>query len=194
MINRLKHLLAGLELEERILNGSALVGVLSVFLPWLSGEWLGEESVSYSGFEFFTSFIGILIFAMHVALLLIVLVPAFGGPVIVKRRHREVVRLCLASQATVLSIAALSVLTKVTYDYTRMEIRFGIYIAFISSILAAFYSFWRLQEQRKAGNSELFHHPDDQAAPTERSETVIPPPPAPPPPPPLEPEEHRIRP
>lgn len=194
MINRLKHALNGLELEERILNGAAILGIVSVFLPWLSGEWLGDEVVSYSGFEFFTSFIGILIFALHLLLVLIVVVPMFGGPVIVKRRYREIVRLCIAGQATILSIAALSVLTKVTYDYTRMEIRFGIYVTFICSLVAAFYSFWRLQEQRKTEKSELFHHPDDQSAPAERIETTQPLPPPPPPPPPLRPEEHRIRP
>ncbi len=184
----------GLELEEKILNGASIFAALSVFLPWFSGEWLGEEYVVFSGFEFFTSMIGIVVFLLHVALLATTLIPLFGGPVIVRRRYRDVTRLCLATLATTLCLAALSVLTKMTYDYTRMEIRFGIYFTFIGSLIAAFYSFWRLQEARRAGSAELFHHPDDQIPPQEHAETPVTVPPPPPPPPPLQPEEHHIRP
>lgn len=184
----------GLDLEERILNGAALFAAISVFFPWLSGEWLGEEEVAFSGFEFYTSMIGITIFLLHGVILSTTIVPLFGGPILVRRRYRDVSRLCLAGLATILCLAALSVLTKVTYDYTRMEIRFGIYLTFIGSLVAAFYSFWRMQEQKRSGNAEHFHHPDDQPAPSEKSESSLPPPPPPPPPPPLEPEEHHIRP
>lgn len=192
--SRTRRALTTLDLEERILNGASLFALISVFMPWFSGEWLGEDFVSYNGFRFFTAFLGSAIFALHLALLAITVVPLLGGPVIVKRRLREFTRLILASQAMILSLAALSVLTTVTYDYTRMEIRFGIYCTFIGSLITAFYAFWRYQEQQRRESHETFRHPEDSEQETNRAEPAMFAPPAPPPPPPLQPEEHRIRP
>lgn len=187
-------MLSSMDLEERILNGASLFAFISVFMPWLSGEWLGEDFVSYSGFRFFTAAIGITFFLLHLVQLSISLSPMFGGPQLVRGHRKDVVRLCLTVQATILSLAALSVLTSITYDYTRMEIRFGIYCAFIGSLVSAFYSFWKMQEHNKAGVPEIFHHPDTvEAAPEPHPvhHSHIPPPP---PPPPLEPEEFKMRP
>jgi hypothetical protein len=41
MHSRMLRNLQSLELEERILNAGAVVAAVSVFLPWMSGEWLG---------------------------------------------------------------------------------------------------------------------------------------------------------
>jgi len=190
MPSQFRRVLSSLDLEERILNGAALLGTVCVFVPWFSGEWLGEDLTSFSGFGTFTSVIGIAIFLLLISTLGLTLVPMFGGPQLVRRRSKEIVRLCLSGQAAVLSLAALSVLTKMIYEYPRMEIRFGIYCTFICSLVATFYSFWRLQEQRKGEVHEVFHHPDGQASvEPHREPTNLPPPP--PPPPPLEPEDYR---
>lgn len=191
MTPRFQRFLHALDLEERILNAAVLFALVSIFFPWLSGEWLGGDPVLYSGFHFFTSFIGIIVFLLHVTLLSITLVPALGGPVFIKRRYREIVRLYLASQTTILVLAALSVLTKVTYE-SRVEIRFGIYFTLVGSLVATLYSFLKWQEQRKQEVQELFHHPEDHQPLGERSESSLPLPPPPPPPPPLEPEEHHL--
>lgn len=190
MISHMKRAWSALDLEERILNGAAIIAFVSVTLPWLSGEWLGGDIVTYSGFGFYTSFIGITVFALLAFLLLVTLVPLFGGPAIVRRKQRDIVRLCAASQATVLLLAALSVLMKVTYEYSRIEIRFGIYVALIGSIVASIYAFLRWQE-KKSDTQELFHHPEGHSIQSERQEFHHTPPP-PPPPPPLEPEEHHM--
>lgn len=191
MLTRLRRLFASLDLEERILNGAAIFALISVFLPWFSGEWLGEETVSYSGFHFFTAFIGTLIALLHVVILALTILPAFNAAVFMHKKQKELVRLFLASQATVLSVAALSVLTIVTYDYTRMEIRFGIYFTFIGSLVAAFYTFWKYQEQRRLEPQSHFHHPDDMVQ-TDGPMALPDLPPPPPPPAPPKPEEHHI--
>lgn len=184
--------IASLELEEQILNGAALVAMIGVFLPWMSGELLGETSSTYTGFGFYTSLLGIAFFLLLVFILLITIVPLIGGPVLVRKKHREYVRFFAALQATILVLATLSVLTIVTFEYTRMEVRFGIYVSLIGSLVTLLYSFLRLQEFRKAQVQELFHHPEDHASPLEHHESPVPPPPPPPPPPAPEPEEHRI--
>lgn len=187
-----KRFLASLDIEEKILLVGSLLAAVSVFFPWLSGEWLGEEYVSYSGFEFFTSFIGIIIFALHAGLLTIILVPLLKGPQLIRRKYRDIVRFILSSQATILSLAAISVLTKITYDYTRMNIRFGIYLTLVGSLISTFYAFWKFQEFRKSQHDQThFHHPEDFSQPVEEESEPINRTP-PPPPPPLEPEEHNL--
>jgi hypothetical protein len=194
MASRLLRSLRSLDMEERILNGAALFAVISVFLPWMSGEWLGEDYVSYSGFESFTSFIGFVIFTLNVALLAFTFVPIFGGPHMLHRHMRDIVRFAIAAQSSILCVAAISVLTLLTYDYTRMEIRFGVWCAFIGSLVAGVYTFIRLQQTLRAEGGNHFHHPDDHASHADKPITPSSVPPPPPPPPQLAPEEHRIHP
>lgn len=191
MVSKMKRIWSTIELEERILNGAALVSLISVFLPWLSGEWLGGDSVTYTGFGFYTSFIGIAVFILLLFILLITFLPLLGGPILVRRKHREGIRLYLALQVSVLLLASLSVLTKVTYEFSRIEIRFGIYLALIGSIIVSIYAFLRWQEERKSDVPGVFHHPEDPVAINERPESFHTPPP-PPPPPPLQPEEYHL--
>lgn len=178
-------------MEEKILNAALLMALSGLFLPWVSGEWLGEDAVSHSGFGFFTSFLGVAIFLLLVFLLAITFLPLFGGPVVVKKRHKDVVRLICTSQATVLVLAALSVLTRVTLQFSRLGVRFGIYITLIGCLVATLYAFLRYQEFRRSLSQAVFHHPETPDLPHERSETFSAPPPPPAPPAPA-PEDHRI--
>ncbi len=180
-----------LESEEQFLNGGALLALLGMFLPWMSGEWLGGDSITYSGFGFYTSFLGLMVFLLELALLLITLIPLLGGPVIIKKRQREVLRLCLSSAATLLVLSALSVLMKVSFEFTRMELRFGIYVTLVGCIVTLVYSFLRFQEQRRMTGQELFRHPEDEEIPTSQENLFTPPPPPPPPKAP-EAEDHRL--
>jgi hypothetical protein len=184
--------LLSLELEERILNAGAIVAAVSVFLPWISGEWLGVENDSYTGFGFYTAFLGAVIFLINLGLLLLTLIPLVGGPVLVKKRYREFVRLLLSSQAVVLVLAALSVLTKVTFEFSRMEVRFGIYFCLVGNLVVLFEAVLRFIEQRRSAGQEQFHHPEDHGSRVVTKETLMPAPPPPPPPPPPAPEEHPL--
>lgn len=190
MAQSFKRILSGLDLEDRILSAASLFAFISVFFPWMSGQWLSDDAVSYSGVQFFTAYIGIAVALCALAVCAMTILPATGVQLPFKRRQREILRVTFALLATVLTLAALSVLINVTYDYTRMDIRFGIYGTFAGSIVSAFYAFWKLQEFRKSEPHELFHHPETPLSQEERRETFISPPP-PPPPPPLEPEEYR---
>ena len=189
--SKFMHRLSSLELEEKILNLASLIAIVGVFLPWMGGEWLGGESAAYSGLAFYTSFLGIAVLLLHLTNIFITAIPITGGPILVRKRSKEFVRLLLTGQATILILASLSVLTKVTFEFSRMEVRFGILVSLIASMVATLYTFLRYQEQRRSEVHELFHHPDDTAITTEKDgELTKPPPPSPPPPP--EAEEHRL--
>ena len=172
MLSRLRRALALLELEERILNGASFVALVGVFLPWLSGEWLGGDPVTYSGVQFYTGLLGLAVLMLHALILSATLVPVAGGPQIFRKRYKEYIRLLTSSQATILAIAALTVLMKITFEFSRMEVRFGIYITLIGSIIATIYSFLKVQEQRRLEVQNLFHHPEDLIIPAERNESL----------------------
>lgn len=185
--------LASLELEERLLNAGALIAALSMFLPWIGGDWLGGDSVSYNGFGFYTAFLGIAVFLIHLFLLLVTFVPLLGGPVLLKKRFREIVRLVASLQAVILVLATLTVLMRVSFEFSRMEVRFGIYVCLAGSILAFAESLQRYAVQRRSQHGGTFHHPEDPRQPQVRDESIAPPPPPPPPPAPA-PEDHRFHP
>lgn len=192
MPNRVFQTFKALELEEKILNGAAIISLIGVFLPWISGEWLGAEAESnYSGFGFFTSFLGLVTFFLLVILLAITVVPTLGGPVLIRKKHRDFVRLLLSSQAAVLVLASLSVLTRITFEFSRMHVRFGIYITLIGCIITSLYSFLRFHAYRSETAHGFFRHPEDTAEPPEKQEMMAPPPPPPPPAPPAV-EDHRL--
>ena len=185
-------MLATLNLEERIFLAGALLATVGVFLPWISGEWLGGERTSYSGLSFFTGTLGWAVLLLHLSILLLTLLPIRGGPVLMKRRSLCVLRLLCSAQAAIITLIALSILTSVTFEFSRMEVRFGLYLSLIGSIVATLYAFLEWQQLRKRDGAELFHHPE-QSSLVERSEGHLPPPPPPPPPPPLKPEDHHLR-
>lgn len=196
MWTNVKRALTALDLEERILNGSTLASLVFLFFPWLSGDIAGREPVSYSGFESYVSYLGGAILLLQLAILLMTLLPIVGAPVMIRRESRATIRLWLAIQAAVLILAALSVLTRVTYEFRGLSIRYGVYFALVCALISALYAFLQWQEERRKEVQDLFHHPEDpgHAIPAPQHDLRAPQaPPPPPPPPPLTPEEHNLR-
>lgn len=191
MPNPLSRLWTGLDLEERILHAGSFIAFIGTLLPWISGEWLGSDQIVSSGLGFLTAPFGWMVFLLNFALLLLTYVPLLGGKVLVRRSLLPVVRLLLSAESLILTFGTLATLINVTFEYSRMEVRFGIYISLIGSLVATLYSFLQWQQQRKRDVQELFHHPEQKAAPVEAA-TWRPTSPPPPPPPPLQPEEHHL--
>lgn len=160
-----------MELAERLLNGGALVGALGVFFPWMSGEWLGSEPVSSTGLQSYTAVHGIGILALNIFILLITFLPLTGGPMLVTPQKKHLLRLLAASQAVILTLLAFAVLTRITFEFSRMGVRFGLYISLLGNLLAAFEAFCQWQEQKEQCVRSFFHY--DEAP-------VSPPPPPPP--------------
>lgn len=190
MSSRILRAITALDTEERIINGSAIVAAVGVFLPWLSGEWLGGDYYAYSGASFYTSFLGTAVLLLNIAILSITIGHIAMGKPLLKRDVKEVVRFFCSVQSTIFVLAALSVLTKVTFDFSRMEVRFGIYVSLTGSLVASIYTFLRWQEQRRNAVKSFFHHPEDVSHPAEKEERTTPSAPPPPPPPPLKAEQH----
>lgn len=196
MWKNLRRAFDSLDLEERILNGATVASIVFLFFPWLSGQFLGGDPVSYSGLQFYVSYIGMTILLLQILIVLMTFLPLLGGPSLVKRSMRSTVRLWLSLQAAVLTVASLSVLTRVTYEFRGLGIRYGVYFSLVCGLIAALYAFLQWQEERRNEVQNHFHHPEDQAhvepvpVPDIRTQTL---PPPPPPPPPMRAEDHNLR-
>ena len=183
-----------LELEEKILNTMLAVAIVGVFFPWIGGRptLIDEEIEIYTGIGFHTSFIGIVVLGFLVYTILITMLPLMTGNTLVQKERRESIRLCTTGLSAILILASLSVLFKVTLQSPGMEIRFGIYVALIPSMIAFLYAFLGYQDKKRKEVRELFHHPQKERPthrkpePTSEAEPLMPPPEAPPP------EEHRL--
>ncbi|MDD5469940.1 MAG: hypothetical protein PHO92_04060 [Candidatus Peribacteraceae bacterium] len=191
-----------LEFEEKILNGSLLIAFVGIFFPWIGGKesLIDDTSRIFTGLGFHTGFIGLAVLALVTYVLLITIVPLTSRTTIIRRQHKSTVRLLATSLATILTLAALSVLYKVTFESPGLEVRFGVYVTIVGTLIATLYAFLAYQEEHRAQVRQMFHHPEDEDLPQEaRQEKRIqqesqqnPLFQAPQPPPPPEPEEHKM--
>ncbi|MEK7137057.1 MAG: hypothetical protein AAB853_02115 [Patescibacteria group bacterium] len=190
MSRSLLRALRNLEIEEKILNIGCFVALVGVFMPWFGGQWFGEAKV-WTGFQFYTSFVGLLLFLAHLFTLSLTILPLLGYH-LVRPSLRDLLRLVIGLESVFMIIVVLSILTNISFDFSQLEIRFGVYLTLVGSIIVSLYAFLRIQQQRKQQVQELFHHPEEppRRLQTEREEPVResppPPPPSPPPPPPPE--------
>lgn len=141
--------LLDLPLEEKILNSATVVGATSVLFPWIGGEWLGGTTVVYSGLGFFTSFMGMTILAVLVYVLLITVVPLAGGPRLIRSTLKPATRLFSGVLASVLTVSVWSVHTKFTFEFSRMQIYFGLYSTLIACLIVTLYAFLLLGDTRR---------------------------------------------
>ena len=178
-----------LEIEEKILNIGSLLAILGIFMPWFGGEWFGQPKV-WTGLGFYTSFVGLLILLAHIFTLALTVLPLLGYSVI-RISLRDIIRFTIGIETVFLVVMVLSILTNVSFDFSQVEVRFGIYLTLVGSIIVSLYAFLRMQQERKRSAQELFHHPEDAEMPLLHRkdlppEREVPPPPPPPPPPPAE--------
>lgn len=153
---------AGLDLEEKILNIAVICSLFGMFFPWIEGRWLGNELRTHTGFGFYTSFIGLTVFALNAYILAMTLVPLTSGNQLLSKERKEQVRFYCSAAATVLLLGALSVLTKITFDFQGMEVRFGMYLTLFGSIATSLYAYLTLQEKKRNRVKELFHQAEPE--------------------------------
>ena len=183
-----------MDIEEKILNFGSIFAAIGVFMPWFGGEWFGEPIV-WTGLGFYTSFVGLIIFLAHLFIISLTALPLLGYQLI-RPSLRDILRLVVGLECVILVIVVWSILTNIAFDRAQMEIRFGIYITLVGSIVVSLYAFLRVQQQRRRNVQELFHHPEDDVSNavrlTSKDSNQEETPPPPPPPPPPKPEEPRL--
>ncbi len=196
MYDKFLRMLRAMELEEKVLHTGVLVCILGLFVPWIGGQWSGNVQ-QWSGFGFYTGFIGHIVLLLQLFILAFTISPLLGGPVLIRKARRNYVRLILSCISSILLVVSFTVLLRLTSQLSGVEIRFGIYFAIIGSAITSLYAFLKYQEEIRSQNQALFLHPDEQASPKPKITAVadsLPEdrPPPPPPPPPLPVENHPL--
>ncbi|HLD64315.1 MAG TPA: hypothetical protein VI913_05465 [Candidatus Peribacteraceae bacterium] len=169
-----------METEEKLLNLGVVLTMISLFFPWLSGRWIADEIRTDTALSFssYVSFVGLSIFLLQGFVLLVSLVPLWSGKIILSIEHKHIVRLYCNAVSTILIVAALSVLLKVTFDFPSMQIRFGVYAALVGSFISTLYSFLLVQEEHRRHVRSLFHQEgmtsDQTSLPFEEQPTRLP--------------------
>jgi hypothetical protein len=149
MLEKLLRVLRAMEREEKVLHSGVVVCLLGLFIPWLGGQWHGKDQ-QWNGFGFYTGLIGHVVFLLEIFIAAMTLSPLFGGPVIVRQPIRNFVRLELSAVSSILLLTAFTILLRLTSEVSGAEIRFGISISIIGSLLATLYAFLKFDEQRKS--------------------------------------------
>lgn len=193
MFEKLPRIFRSLELEEKVLHSGVSICIVGLFIPWLGGQWSGIER-QWNGFGFYTGFIAHIVLILELFIFSMTLSPLLGGPIIVRKISRNFVRLSLSSVTSILLIASFSILLRITSEVSGSEIRFGIYVSILGSVLSTLYAFLKYDEQRKNEVQQLFHHPDEQQPVKKKAVDPLtdenrPPPP---PPPPMPAEDHSL--
>ncbi len=196
MYEKFLRMLRAMELEEKVLHTGVLVCVFGLFAPWIGGRW-ADNVQQWSGFGFYTGYIGHAVLFVQLFILAITISPLLGGPVLVRKARRNYVRLTLSSLSTILLVLSFTVLFRLTSQLVGAEIRFGIYFSIVGSGIATLYAFLKYQEELESQSHAVFLHPDEKAPPKVKVSNVadsLPDdhPPLPPPPPPLPVEDHHL--
>ncbi len=192
MYEKFLRIFRAMELEEKILHAGVGICVVGLFIPWLGGQWYGNVQ-QWNGFGFYTGFVGHAVLLIQIFIIAMTVSPLLGGPIVVRKSSRNFVRLYLSSVCSILLVLSFTILFRLTSQVSGVEIRFGIYITIIGSLLATLYAFLKYDAQCKNEVQQLFHHPDQQQQAKKKVvEDLIDEgrPPPPPPPPPMPAENH----
>jgi hypothetical protein len=159
LLQRLKHTLLRLSIEEKVIGVGALAVIVGLFMPWYSVVLnFNDMATSESGFSGDLGVIGFVVFLFMLLGLGFLLaghfrfrLPQFGF-------KKESILLFLSGESAFLLLLAAAIYTKRSLDYTNAELRFGLYVALIGSILATFAAFALLQKIQKKEAKAFFEH------------------------------------
>ncbi len=146
---RVKHMLLRLSPEQKIAGIGSLIVLASAFLPWYSVVFnFNEKGITESGFSGDLGVIGFVIFLLTGIGLtflmsehLYIKLPRFG-------MKKENITMFLMGESAFLALLTLAVYTKRSLEYTNAELRFGLYLALIGSVLAAFAQYAEMQKSQ----------------------------------------------
>lgn len=157
-MRRLKHMLFRLSAEEKVIGIGGLAVILSVFMPWYSVVLSFEKGVTESGFSGDLGVVGFVVFLITLISLGFLMgdhlhfrLPRFGF-------GKEGIILFFSAESAFLLLLEIAIFTKRSLDYTNAEIRFGLYMALIGSVLATFAAFAQLQKLQKKEAKSFFEH------------------------------------
>lgn len=128
--------------EQKMVGITALIIMASCFMPWYHGPTneilmsrFGSNYANYNGFQSYAFILGYLVFFCSAASFYYFMADLSGWktpklPIENKRMHAY-----LGERILMFEIIALFIYTRQSFDFTSAEVRFGIYLGIIASIL-----------------------------------------------------------
>lgn len=162
-LQRIKHSLLRLSMEEKCVGIGCILIILSNFFPWYSTTFIADKtSVIENGLSGDLGVIGFILFvlALLAGLYLIgetlrLQLPYFGF-------KKEKVILFLMAESAFLVLLDSAIYTKRSFAFTNAELRFGIYVALIGAALGTLASFAMVQKKSKDETRAFFDHSDEK--------------------------------
>ncbi len=187
MLEKLRRGIVSMEFEDQLYHIGVLLTMLGVVLPWFEGRLYGQAQQLWTGFGFYTGYIGLAVFLVQIFLVTMTLSPILGGPSFIRRSLKTLLRLYLSSASLLALLCAFSFLLSFSLEVAGTDMRMGISLSIIGTAFSVLYASLRFHQQRVLETRELFHHPDDalqasllQEEDDEKNKTPPPPPPSPP--------------
>jgi|GEM_PF-2296700 len=151
-------MLLRLSAEEKVIGLGGLAVILSVFMPWYTTALLNNTVETETGFSGDLGVIGFVVFLLTLVSLgfllgdhLHIRLPRFGF-------GKENIILFFSSENAFLLLIEVAIFTKRSLEFTNAEIRFGLYMALIGTILATFAAFAQLNRLQKKEAKAFFDH------------------------------------
>jgi hypothetical protein len=153
--------------EEKVIGAGTLLVIAGLFMPWYSvATSFDEKNVTQGGFSGDMGVVGFIILIMTI-LAIIVLTAEYLHINLPRLSYtKEQILFFLMGQSAFLVLLSVAIYTKRSLEFTSAELRFGIYVALIGSIIAAFSAFSQMQKLNKKNVEEFFEH--DEEAITEK--------------------------
>ncbi len=163
-LRRLKHMFLRLSTEEKVLGIGCLTVLIGTFLPWYSVIFSYEDkNILESGFSGHLGVIGFVIFLLTllsisflVADHLSIKLPKFG-------LKKEWIIMFLTGESAFLILLMVAVNVKRSLEYTNAELRFGLYVSLIGSLISAFAAFSQIQKNQKKDVKTFFGQTEEEA-------------------------------
>ena len=161
-LRRIKHMFIRLSPEEKGIGIGGLLVIFGSFMPWYTVNDIIREKIDVSyGFSNDIGIIGFVVFLI-VILALIVLIsdhlhfylPKFGY-------KKEQILLFLMGEGAFLSLILIAIYTKRSLIPMNADLRFGIYITLIGSLIGVLSAFALNQKTKKDETEAFFDHSDE---------------------------------
>lgn len=134
--------------EQKMVGVSALVLIVSCFLPWYYGpsseiisSRLGSNYQNFMGFESYAYIIGYLVFVASGVSLYYFMADLSSWKTPNLKFDPKSVHFYLGERILLMELIALFIYTKQSFDFGQAEVRFGIYLGLVASILHTVFAY-----------------------------------------------------
>lgn len=174
ILNKIKHILIRLSIEEKIIGIGSILILISSFLPWFTIKQSVLETIkSNSGLSGDLGIMGVMVFLLTIITLgylvntyFRIQLPDFGI-------EKEKLILFLMGENTFILFLTLLIYIKKSWNYLGSEIGIGIYLAIGGAAISCLSAFSQIKKNNKTKTYEFFNQNLKKEISEEKEEPII---------------------